>query len=156
AKLYTRIFGEHGLILLDPNDAELHRIATPLFVEAMRRVDELGDALLARNKELQAADYHEQVKVTSESTPLFALVDGVRLPIHRANGGFKIEKETLSAEELLRRVECHPDQFNANVLLRPVLQDYWLPTLGYFGGPAEIAYFAQLGVVYEKLLGRVT
>ncbi len=33
------------------------------------------------------------------------------------------------------------------------LQDYWLPTLAYFGGPAEIAYFAQVGVVYEKLLG---
>ena len=42
------------------------------------------------------------------------------------------------------------------MLLRPVLQDYWLPTLAYIGGPAEIAYFAQVGVVYEKLLGRVT
>ena len=49
-----------------------------------------------------------------------------------------------------------PENFNANVLLRPVLQDYLLPTLAYIGGPAEIAYFAQVGVVYEKLLGRVT
>jgi uncharacterized protein YllA (UPF0747 family) len=31
-----------------------------------------------------------------------------------------------------------------------------LPTLAYTGGPAEIAYFAQAAVVYEKLLGRVT
>lgn len=37
-----------------------------------------------------------------------------------------------------------------------MLQDYWLPTLAYIGGPAEIAYFAQAAVVYEKLLGRVT
>jgi len=37
-----------------------------------------------------------------------------------------------------------------------VLQDYWLPTLAYFGGPAEVAYFAQVAVVYQKLLGRVT
>ena len=156
AKLYARIFREHGRILLDPNDAVLHAIATPLFVDAIRRVKELDEALLARNKELQAGNYHEQVKVTAESTPLFALVDGVRVPIHRSNGGFKIGKESLSSEDLVGRIERSPDQFNANVLLRPVLQDYWLPTLAYFGGPAEIAYFAQLGVVYEKLLGRIT
>ena len=90
AKLYTRIFGEHGLILLDPADPELHRIATPLFVDAIKRTAEIDDALLARNRELQADKYHEQVKVTAESTPLFALADGARVPIHRANGQFKI------------------------------------------------------------------
>jgi len=36
------------------------------------------------------------------------------------------------------------------------VQDYLFPTAVYFGGPAEIAYFAQAGVVYEKLLGRTT
>jgi bacillithiol synthase len=156
AKLYTRIFAEHGLIFLDPSDAELHQIAKPLFADAIRRVGELDDALLARNRELQAAKYHEQVKVTAESTPLFGLVEGARASIHRANGGFRVGRESLSAEELLHRIEASPESFNANVLLRPVLQDYWLPTLAYIGGPAEIAYFAQVGVVYEKLLGRVT
>ncbi len=156
AKLYTRIFGEHGLILLDPADPELHRIATPLFVDAIKRTAEIDDALLARNRELQADKYHEQVKVTAESTPLFALADGARVPIHRANGQFKIGREVVSGEELQRRVEAAPENFNANVLLRPVLQDYWLPTLAYIGGPAEVAYFAQAAVVYQKLLGRVT
>jgi len=42
------------------------------------------------------------------------------------------------------------------VLFRPVVQDYLLPTLTYVGGAAEVAYFAQVGVVYEKLLGRIT
>ncbi len=156
ARLYTRLFGGHGLILLDPADAELHRIAAPLFVEAIERAGELDDALLARNREITAAGYHEQVKVTAESTPLFALVDGARVPVHRANGGFKILKKQLAKDELLREIADRPEEFNANVLLRPVLQDYWLPTLAYIGGPAEIAYFAQVGVVYEKLLGRVT
>ena len=156
AKLFTRLFAEHGLILLDPADAELHRIAAPLFVEAIEHAGELDKALLARNREISQAHYHEQVKVTEESTPLFALVDGARVPVHRSNGEFTIRKERLSLEELKRRIAEAPENFNANVLLRPVLQDYWLPTLAYIGGPAEIAYFAQVGVVYEKLLGRVT
>jgi len=156
AKLLTRIFGDHGLIFLDPADAELHRIAAPLFQDAALRSDEIDDAVLTRNRELQAGGYHEQVKVTPESTPLFALDDGKRVPVHRGNGGFKIGREALSPAELRRRIEQSPESFSANVLLRPVLQDYWLPTLAYIGGPAEIAYFAQAAVLYEKLLGRVT
>ena len=156
AKLYTRIFGEHGLILLDPADPELHRMAAPLFADAIQRTAEIDDALLSRNRELQAEKYHEQVKVTGESTPLFALVEGARVPIHRANGQFKIGREVVAGDELQRRVRAGPENFSANVLLRPVLQDYWLPTLAYIGGPAEVAYFAQAAVVYEKLLGRVT
>jgi uncharacterized protein YllA (UPF0747 family) len=31
-----------------------------------------------------------------------------------------------------------------------------LPTLAYVGGAAEVAYFAQLGALYQVLLGRVT
>ena len=156
ARLYARIFAKHGLIILDPADEELHRIATPLFIEAIQRAPELDEALLSRNHELAAAGYHEQVKVTDRSTPLFAIVDGARVPVHRANGEFSIGKERLSPQELIHRIESHPERFSANVLLRPVLQDYWLPTLAYFGGPAEIAYFAQVGVVYERLLGRIT
>jgi bacillithiol biosynthesis cysteine-adding enzyme BshC len=156
ARLYTRLFANQGLILLDPANPELHRIAAPLFLEAIERAGELDEALLARNREISKANYHEQVKVTEESTPLFALVDEARVPVHRSNGGFTIRKERIALDELKRRIAEHPENFNANVLLRPVLQDYWLPTLAYIGGPAEIAYFAQVGIVYEKLIGRVT
>jgi bacillithiol synthase len=156
AKLYTRICAEHGLILLDPADAELHRIAVPLFVDALHRSPELDQSVLERNRELHDAGYHEQVKVTRESTPLFTLVKGVRVPVHRADGVFAVSKERLSGEQLGRHVEAAPENFSANVLLRPVLQDYWLPTLAYIGGPAEVAYFAQAAILYEELLGRIT
>ncbi len=156
AKLGTRIFREHGLIFLDPADPQLHRIAAPLFVDAVRRSAELDQAVLQRNRELREAGYHEQVKVTGESTPLFAMMDGIRVPVHRANGAFTIARKSVTPEELQTRIEVAPENFSANVLLRPVLQDYWLPTLAYIGGPAEIAYFAQATVLYEKLLGRVT
>src|SRR5271165_7196895 len=111
AKLYTRIFAEHGLILLDPADPELHRIAMPLFVDGLRRSAELDQAVLERNRELHDAGYHEQVKVTRESTPLFALVDGARLPVHRKNGTYAIGTERLSGEELEQRIAGAPENF---------------------------------------------
>ena len=56
----------------------------------------------------------------------------------------------------MSRLASAPQDFSGNVLLRPVVQDYLLPTLAYTGGSAEVAYFAQAAVVYQALLGRIT
>jgi len=160
AKLFARLFAEWGVVLLDPMEAEFHAIANPVFRAAIERAGELGDALLARGKALESAGYHQQVKVTASSTLLFAIRDGSRLPIHRKPNGseelFVVREEKISRSELLGQFEAEPLGFSANVLLRPVMQDYLLPTLTYTGGAAEVAYFAQGAVVHEKVLGRVT
>ena len=157
ARLLAKLFARWGVVMLDASDPELHTIAAPLYAAAVERARELDEALLRRGKELVSAGYHEQVKVTAKSTLLFALHEGARTSVHlNGQGGFRIANHKLRTEDLLERVKSEPENFSANVLLRPVVQDYLLPTLAYIGGPAEVAYFAQAGVVYEKLLGHVT
>jgi bacillithiol biosynthesis cysteine-adding enzyme BshC len=161
AKLYARLFAEWGVVLLDPCQPDLQQIAAPMYARAIEQASALDTALLGRGKELEGAGYHQQVKVTPSSTLLFTIKDGARTVIHRrVNGGngngFSVGDERVSGEELLRRIGEHPENFSPNVLLRPVVQDYLLPTLAYTAGSAEIAYFAQVGVVYEALLGHVT
>jgi bacillithiol synthase len=48
-----------------------------------------------------------------------------------------------------------PEALSPSALLRPVMQDYLLPTAAYVGGPAELAYLAQSQVLYQALLGRM-
>jgi bacillithiol biosynthesis cysteine-adding enzyme BshC len=162
ARLFAALFAEWGIVLLDASDPEIHALSRPLFHAAVERASELGEALLARGKELDSAGYHQQVKVTASSTLLFAIQNGSRIPVHRRlatvepGEEFVIGEEKVSREELLRQIESSPGNFSANVLLRPVIQDYLLPTVTYAGGAAEIAYFAQAGVVYEALLNRTT
>ncbi len=152
------------MILLDPAEKDFHDLAKPLFRAAIERASELDEALLARGKALEAAGYHQQVKVTSATALLFEVKDGARTVVRRRNnndastngGEFAVGEERVSSKELVDRIEAAPEKFNPNVLLRPVVQDYLLPTLVYTGGAAEVAYFAQVAVVYEKLLGRVT
>jgi bacillithiol synthase len=159
--LFARLLADWGVVLLDPSGKQFHDLAKPLFRAAMERSGELVDALLERGKALEAAGYHQQVKVTAASALLFEIKNGARTAIRRrangaTEGGFAIGEEHVSAKELIDRIESAPECFSPNALLRPVMQDYLLPTLAYTGGAAEIAYFAQGAVVYEKLLGRVT
>jgi bacillithiol biosynthesis cysteine-adding enzyme BshC len=161
ARLFVRLFSDWGVILLEASDPGLHQIAEPIYRAAIERAVELDDALLARGKALEAAGYHQQAKVTPSSTLLFVLHNGSRVPLQRRPSGtapaeFVLGQETVSQPELLRHVASEPHHFSPNVLLRPVVQDYLLPTLAYTGGAAETAYFAQAGVVYQALVGRVT
>jgi bacillithiol biosynthesis cysteine-adding enzyme BshC len=160
ARLFTRLFSDWGVILLDASDPELHGVAEPLYRRAVERAVEIDDALLDRGQALEASGYHQQVKVTPSSTLLFTFRNGARVPVHRRVNGseieFLVEEETIPQGRLLDTISATPHQFSANVLLRPVVQDYLLPTVTYTGGAAEVAYFAQVAVVYEALLGRVT
>jgi len=163
-KLFTRLFAEQGLILLDPLDAGLHRLAREVLQKAVEEREELNDALLARDKELDKAGYDAQVKVTARSTLIFRMGEGatsskpggMRQPISFSGGKFVCGEQSWTKEDLVRAVEAEPEKFSPNALLRPVLQDFLLPTAAYIAGPAEIAYFAQAEVIYEKLLGRMT
>src|SRR4030088_286427 len=161
ALLFARLFADWGVILLDPADKDFHDLAKPLLRAAIERVSELDEALLARGKTLEAAGYHQQVKVTSATTLLFEVKNGARTVVRRRNNGadggeFAVGEERNSSEEMVERIEEAPETFSPNALFRPVVQDFLLPTLVYTGGAAEVAYFAQAAVVYEKLLGRVT
>src|ERR1700674_4941195 len=160
--LFARLFAEWGVILLDPAEKDFHELAKPLFRAAIERVSDLDEALLARGKALETAGYHQQVKVTSATTLLFEVKDGARTVVRRRNNGvndnggeFAVGEERSSSKELVERIDETPETLSPNAIFRPVVQDYLLPTLVYTGGAAEVAYFAQAAVVYEKLLGRV-
>ena len=164
ARLYTRIFADWGVIVLDASDPELARISVPVYRTAVERAAELSSALLNQGAALEAAGYHQQVKVTESSVLLFTTRNGARVPIHgREHAGAEefvidgeVAGEKISRAELISQIEAHPEQFSPNVLLRPIVQDYLLPTLAYTGGAAEAAYFGQAAAVYKALSGRVT
>jgi bacillithiol synthase len=116
-------------------------------------------ALSDRDQQLAAAGYHSQVLVPALSSLLF-LYDsqsGARVPLRRtAEGAWQAARQHYSTSELLAILDAEPERLSPNALLRPVFQDCILPTSAYVGGPAEIAYFAQSQVLYERILGRIT
>ena len=154
-KLFSRLFREQGLILVDPLDPALHKIAAPVFRRVLDRREALINELLQRGKDLDQAGYGAQVKVTAKHTLLFHLNGAGRESISATDEGFSTETARWRGQELVQSVEGEPHKFSANALLRPVVQDYLFPTVAYVGGPAEISYFAQSEVVYRLVLERM-
>ncbi len=152
-KLMTRIFAGRGLIFLDPMSPQLHRLALPAMRAALKDHVSLAMELVARSEALEKAGFHAQVKVTEQSTLLFRIVDGQRLPLRPANGGLLAGNKAGSIEETLWAMEERPEDFSPSALLRPVIQDSLLPTVAYIAGAAEVAYHAQTSLLYRKLLG---
>lgn len=165
AEFYSKVFADYGLLVLDASGREAHRLGAPVLAAAIERADELHAALLERNRELQAAGYHAQVAVAAHGSLLF-LIDsetGARNALKRTevtagepNGLWQAGRDKYSTADLLGILASEPERISPSALLRPVFQDQILPTSAYIGGPAEIAYFAQSAVLYERILGRLT
>lgn len=154
AKLFSRLLTEFGIILMDPLDRRLHQVAAPVYLEALERRDEFNQQLLERGTELEAAGYPPQVKVTGRSALLFFVGGGVRQAINTGEKSFRAGEMTWRKDELLSRIKGEPEKFSPNALLRPVVQDFLLPSVVYVGGPAEVSYCAQSEVLYRQILGR--
>jgi bacillithiol biosynthesis cysteine-adding enzyme BshC len=154
-RLIARLLGRMGLILLDPVDPELHRLAEPVFLRALDEHAALSEELRNRAAALAQRAFHAQVKVGEQGTLLFWTLDGQRLPVRCVGEKFRVGEREFSGEEIRRAIEKAPIEFSGNVLLRPVVQDTLLPTVAYIAGPAETAYFAQASVVHKHLLGRM-
>ena len=151
AKLLREVTGRFGLILLDPLDERLHRLAVPLLQRTAELQGEITPALIARSKRLEQAGFHAQVKVTPSATLLFGTVNSRRISIHQKSGEFILGETHFSDTALREEIAKDPLSFSPNALLRPVVQDTLLPTVAYVAGPAEVAYFAQSQVIYEQL-----
>jgi bacillithiol biosynthesis cysteine-adding enzyme BshC len=165
ASFYSQAFAAQGLLILDASGREIHRMGAPVLRAGIERADELHAALLERNRELAAAGYHSQVAVMAESSLLF-LIDGLtgaRLALKRIapsaqepQGLWQAGRQTYTSEDLLGILESEPERISPSALLRIVFQDYLLSSSVTVGGPAELAYFAQSAVLFERILGRVT
>ncbi|HQY67293.1 MAG TPA: bacillithiol biosynthesis cysteine-adding enzyme BshC [Pyrinomonadaceae bacterium] len=154
-KLLTHLLGDYGLIILCPLHPKLKRLAAPIYVEAIRSSAEIVDALRKRSDELVESGYAAQVLVGEDYFPLFWQAENdTRNALKRTDAGTFRKKDgsrEFTLEELAQIAESEPERFSPSVVLRSVAQDYILPTVCYFGGAAEIAYFAQSGEVYRIL-----
>ena len=158
ARFLNWVLGDRGLVFLCPLEDEIKKLSAPIYRKAIENASELTNAAIERSQRLVQSGKHAQVHISEDYFPLFIEEqNGARTALRRRGDGVLITREgksTLDEKELLQIADDHPEKLSPGVLLRPVVQDFLLPTLAYFAGAAEIAYFAQGSGAYE-ILGRV-
>lgn len=124
-----------GISVIDASHAATRAAAKPMLVKGLQQAADIAEAVHAQNIEIESAGFAPQVQEVPGLSLVFSGASGSRkrIPIKAA------EKQT------------NADDLGPNVLLRPVVERGILPTATYIGGPAEIAYFAQLGVIADAI-----
>jgi bacillithiol synthase len=147
SRWYAQLLSHWGMVFLDPADPGLKRLAAPLFAGELERHITV-EAMTRVNEQLTAGGYHVQLPVHPQRPNLFLLRNGRHSLERDGRGRWRClhDGELFSLEELLTA----PEQLSPKAALRPIVEDYWLPTLAYVGGPGEIAYWAQLQESYRR------
>ncbi|HEX9160538.1 MAG TPA: bacillithiol biosynthesis BshC [Thermoanaerobaculia bacterium] len=134
AELIANVFGKE-LIIIDSLLPELRRAGAPLFDSIFRRWDDVEGAVLKRSNDLASCGYSPQVgpRERESYSLLFELDDN-------------FERHVID-----RPRAVPPERVSTSALTRPLLQDFVLQPDVFVGGPAEVAYYAQLAPLHEML-----
>jgi bacillithiol biosynthesis cysteine-adding enzyme BshC len=140
-----------GITTVDPSDARLKALGTPLFRREIGEAGIVGRAVADQTARLSAAGYPAQIDVREGLLTLF-LHDPGRVALETTGTGVRLSGgRTLRPAELDGLLEREPGRFSPNAALRPLLQDTLFPTVAMVLGPAELAYCVQLALAYERL-----
>lgn len=149
ARIMAWLLGERGLVLFDPMEPALRRLAGPFVSRLLQRNEAVAEALRQGEEKVRDLGFQPTVHREDGAANLFLYEAGVRLPLFRREGAFAARGGPLhSLDELQRLAQAEPERFSGNVVTRPLIQDYLLPTLAYVAGPGEISYYGLYRPVY--------
>jgi bacillithiol synthase len=129
------------IILVDSLLPELRRAGAELFRGVAREMGAVDEAIRTRSGELERRGYAPQITADPNGDyKLFYSLDE------------RFVREPLSDPDRLESLAtASPERVSTGALMRPLLQDSVFGPEIFIGGPAEVAYYAQLGRVYDHL-----
>lgn len=144
-------FGEWGLVVIDPDNANLKKLFAPIMKrELLEGV--AWDSVRWTNEKLEQLGYHAQVN--PREINVFYVSAHSRVRIERENTHWRTidNLHSWNESELWKELDEHPENFSPNVLLRPLYQESILPNVAYVGGPGELAYWLQLRNLFQQCM----
>ena len=148
-KLVNALFGEYGLLVLLPDDADYKRAFAPVIEKEL--ITQFSHKIVEDTVAKFPKEYRAQAG--GREINMFYLSDDIRERIEKEVGGYKVTNTEIrfSETELLLELENNPERFSPNVILRPVFQEMILPNIAFIGGGGELAYWLELKNVFAAV-----
>jgi len=144
----SKLFSKHGLVLAGSNNRPVKEATKEALIQSVLQADKVEEALNETSKRLEQ-NFHQQVKLNDSHLFYLSPQNGRQKIVRGKESWETMGGLQWSAEELAKNIEDDPASFSPDVFLRPIIQDKLLPTLGYVGGPGEVAYYGQMKSFYR-------
>ena len=135
--LFLAAFADDGLVVVDPRLPEFRAGARPLYARYAERRAVVRDGVDQAGDRAETLGHARGFSPAQTEFALFAVKED-----HRRR---------LAPNEAAHALADSATALSPGALLRPVAQDFVLPTLGLVAGPGEVAYLAQLAAAYDAL-----
>ena len=156
-----------GLVMVSPLMKWVRRRAAAAIARELEEPGHSTQLVIARGEKFKAAGLETPVHRAAGAINAFWIdadrrryalhwkADRVHRTLAGSIGGDEgseqaTDQQPLSLERIQQMLADDPEQFSANVVTRPVVQDTILPTVAQVVGPGEAAYLAQVECVYDR------
>ena len=141
------------IVFLDSAHPDVRRASSPFVQTVLREREAVDEALRRGTARVADLGYRAQLGHPPDAVPVFRDGSGGRYRLRGISGPVRIDREgtTLDLADLVAEVGAEPERFSPSAGLRPVLESWLLPVGATVLGPGEIAYWSQLGPIFDTL-----
>lgn len=149
----SRWMGGLPIAFLDSAHPEVRQASSPLVQRVLEGREVVDEALRRGTDAVSDLGHRAQLTYIEGAIPLFREGSGGRYRLRGASGPVQVDLSRTSQEvsDLVREAASEPERFSPSAALRPVLESWLLPVGATVLGPGEIAYWSQLGPLFEAL-----
>ncbi len=146
----NEIFKEHGLVVIDGDDAQLKK----KFSEVIKEEVLNSKAVEVLNGNIEFLDKNYKAQAKPRDINFFYLSENYRERIifNTTLQKFEVNNTSVSFSrtEMVSEIENHPERFSPNVIYRPLYQEMILPNLAFVGGAGELSYWLELKPLFDS------
>ena len=155
SNIIMELFKDYGLLIVDSGNRHFRNLQTEFLSQQILHHDSITLSLLEQQKKIAGKGFPIAIDSNDYAANLFYYDqrsnERILLEIDPLTERFvgKSGAVSFSRDELMEIAGNTPEKLSNNVVTRPLMQEWLFPTMAFIAGPGEIAYWAELKLVFE-------